>query len=95
MAPAAIQDPFLQRLVRKDTITAKKVAQKVKELMKVIWAFIFCPQHHKSLSLVRRCCLGTLCDLSWCSRCSQSFSSCSLHVQGCRGTPLLCCRRFM
>ena len=35
MAPAAIQDPFLQRLVRKDTITAKRVAQKVKELMKV------------------------------------------------------------
>ena len=44
MAPAAIQDPFLQRLVRKDTITAKKVAQKVKELMKVrVWALFFCP----------------------------------------------------
>ena len=34
MAPAAIQDPFLQQLVRKDVITAKKVAQKAKELMK-------------------------------------------------------------
>ena len=43
MAPAAIQDPFLQRLVRKDTITAKKVAQKVKELMKVHSGFHFLP----------------------------------------------------
>ena len=34
MAPAAIQDPFLQRLVRKDVTTAKKVAQKARELMK-------------------------------------------------------------
>ena len=43
MAPAAIQDPFLQRLVRKDTMTAKKVAQKVKELMKVHLGFHFLP----------------------------------------------------
>ncbi len=34
VVPAAIQDPFLQRLVRKDVITAKKVGQKAKELMK-------------------------------------------------------------
>ena len=33
MAPAAIQDPFLQQLVRKDVTTAKKVAQKAKDLM--------------------------------------------------------------
>ena len=31
---SAIQDPFLQRLVRKDVATAKKVSQKAKELMK-------------------------------------------------------------
>ena len=34
VGPAAIQDPFLQRLVRKDVITAKKVGQKAKDLMK-------------------------------------------------------------
>ena len=34
VVPATIQDPFLQRLVRKDVITAKKVGQKAKELMK-------------------------------------------------------------
>lgn len=34
MIPAAIQDPFLQRLVRKDVLTTKKVAQKAKDLMK-------------------------------------------------------------
>ena len=34
MVANAIQDPFLQRLVRKDVATAKKVSQKAKELMK-------------------------------------------------------------
>ena len=34
MVASAIQDPFLQRLVRKDVATAKKVSQKAKELMK-------------------------------------------------------------
>ena len=34
VANNAIQDPFLQRLVRKDAATAKKVSQKAKELMK-------------------------------------------------------------
>ena len=34
MVANAIQDPFLQRLVRKDVAAAKKVSQKAKELMK-------------------------------------------------------------
>lgn len=34
VGPAAIQDPFLQRLVRKDITTARKVSQKAKDLMK-------------------------------------------------------------
>ena len=34
MVANAIQDPFLQRLVRKDMAAAKKVSQKAKELMK-------------------------------------------------------------